>query len=96
MVRSYDFGSPDASGGSARMVKKLNCGPGDLAPVSATYMLCDDLGNPTGLTAEFAKGEPLAHAPRGFIWSCSIGGVDEKTDTKRSDAHDGDHCEKAG
>jgi hypothetical protein len=49
-------------------------------------MLCDDLGNPTGLKAEFAKGEPLAHAPRGFIWSCSIGGAAEKTDTKRSDA----------
>jgi hypothetical protein len=59
-------------------------------------MLCDDLGNPTGLKAEFAKGEPLAHAPRGFIWSCSIGGAAEKTDTKRSDAQDGDHCEKAG
>ena len=52
--------------------------------MSATYMLCDDLGNPTGLKAEFAKGEPLAYAPRGFIWSCSIGGADEKAETKET------------
>jgi hypothetical protein len=82
MIRGYDFGSPDAIGGSASMVKSLNCGPGDLAPVSATYMLCDDLGNPTGLKAEFAKGEPLAYAPRGFIWSCSTSRTEETTETK--------------
>ena len=81
MIRDYDFGSLDAIGGSARMVNKLDCRPGDRAPASATYVLCDDLGNPTGLKAEFAEGEPLAYAPRGFVWSLSISGADEKTDT---------------
>ena len=44
------------------MVKKLDCRPGDRAPASATYMLCDDLG-----------------IPRGFVWSWSISGSDQKT-----------------
>jgi len=82
MVRSYNFGSPDAIGGAARMVKKLDYRPGDRAPASATYVLCDDLGNPTGLKAEFAKGEPLSYAPWGFVWSWMISGADEKPDPR--------------
>ena len=58
------------SGGSARMVKKLDCRPGDRAPASATYMLCDDLG-----------------IPRGFVWSWSISGSDQKTAPKDADTH---------
>jgi hypothetical protein len=96
MVWSYDIGSLEAIGGSARMVKKLDCQPGDGASASATYMLCDDLGNPTGLKADFAEGEPLAYAPRGCVWSWSIGGADEKADTKDADTHSANHCEKAG
>lgn len=95
MVGSYDIGSLDAIGGSVRMVTRLDCRPGDRAPASATYVLCDDLGNPTGLTAEFAKGEPLAYAPRGFVWSWSISGADEK-DTKDGDTYNANYCEKAG
>jgi hypothetical protein len=87
MIRGYDFGSLDAIGGSGRMVRNLDCRPGDRAPASATYMLRDDLGNPTGLKAEFAEGEPLAYAPQGFVWSLSISGADEKTDTKDGDTH---------
>jgi hypothetical protein len=69
------------------MVKNLDCRPGDRAPASATYMLRDNLGNPTGLKAEFVEGEPLAYAPQGFVWSLSISGADEKTDTKDGDTH---------
>ena len=78
------------------MVEKLDYRPGDRAPASATYVLCDDLGNPTGLKAEFAKGEPLAYAPRGFVWSWMISGADEKTDTNGGDTHNANHCENGG
>jgi hypothetical protein len=66
MIRGYDFGSLDAIGGSGRMVRNLDCRPGDRAPASATYMLRDDLGNPTGLKAEFAEGGAARICPAGL------------------------------
>jgi hypothetical protein len=67
MVWSYDIGSLEAIGGSARMVKKLDCQPGDGAPASATYMLCDDLGNPTGLKPTSRRGS-RSHMHRGALF----------------------------